>query len=145
MTDRLPELGQMALDAYPRPDRLARVGLGLMLILAGAHKFLAPTAWTRYLIDPIVPFILVTPVTFMLVNGLLELGFGIALLIDRIAKIAAGVAAVSLTATVVYLGGVAVLQGGQFMDLMIRDVGLAALAWTVLGHELSVDTTSRDR
>lgn len=144
MTDRLTELGRMCLEVYPRPERVARVGLGLMLVLAGAHKLLAPAAWTRYLIDPIAPFIIVTPVTFMLVNGLLELGFGIALLIGRGTRVAAGVAAISLSATVMYLGAVALLRSGQFTDLMIRDVGLAALAWAVLGHELSVDTIGSD-
>jgi len=102
-----------------------------MVFLAGVHKLAAPAAWTQYVTDWLAPVLVVSPTTFMLVNGVLEIGFGAAIVADRWTALAAGVAAVSLSATVVYLAVVAALEGGRFLDVLVRDVGLAALAWAV--------------
>ncbi|MWG33242.1 DoxX family protein [Halomarina oriensis] len=119
----------------PDPSTLARVGLGAMVLLAGVHKLLAPEAWAVYVTDWLAPLLVVSPVVFMFVNGVLEVGFGLALLVDRFTAFASLVAAVSLTATVAYLLVVWVLSG-RFGDVLARDVGLAALAWTVLVEAL---------
>ena len=102
-----------------------------MLLLAGVHKLLDPVAWTVYVADWLVPWLVVSPVAFMLLNGVLEVGFGLALLADRFTAVASAVAAASLTATVAYLFVVWVLSG-RFGDVVARDVGLAGLAWAVL-------------
>ena len=115
----------------PAPPTLARVGLGLMILLAGVHKLVAPGAWAVYVTDWLAPWLVVSPVAFMLANGVLEVGFGLAVLADRWTAVAAGVAAVSLSATVAYLAVVAVVEGGLFLDVLVRDVGLAGLAWAV--------------
>jgi uncharacterized membrane protein YphA (DoxX/SURF4 family) len=115
----------------PSPPVLARVGLGVMVLLAGVHKLAAPGAWAVYVTDWLAPWLVVSPVVFMLVNGVLEVGFGLAIVADRWTPLAAGVAAVSLSATVGYLALVAVLENGRFLDILVRDVGLAGLAWAV--------------
>jgi uncharacterized membrane protein YphA (DoxX/SURF4 family) len=102
-----------------------------MVLLAGVHKLLDPAAWTVYVVDWLAPWLLLSPTDFMLLNGWLELAFGLALLVDRYTAVAAAVAAVSLTATCGYLALVWVLSG-QFGDVLARDVGLAGLAWAVL-------------
>lgn len=124
----------------PSPSFVARVGLGSMLILAGGHKLVDPSAWTVYVTDWLAPWIVVSPVTFMLVNGVLEVGFGLALVADRWTVVAAGVAAVSLSGTIGYLGLVALLDGGRFLDVLVRDVGLAVLAWAVTVDALRTDS-----
>ncbi len=106
-----------------------------MVLLAGVHKLLAPGAWAFYVVDWLEPFIVLSPVDFMLLNGWLELAFGLAIIVDRYTAFAAAVAAVSLTATVGYLGIVWV-TAGRFGDVLARDVGLAALAWAVLVEAL---------
>jgi uncharacterized membrane protein YphA (DoxX/SURF4 family) len=116
----------------PAPQAIARVGLGSMVLLAGVHKLAAPELWTAYVTDWLAPWLVVSPVVFMLINGVLEIGFGVAILADRWTVVGAGVAAVSLSATVGYLAIVAVLEGGLFLDVLVRDVGLAALAWAVV-------------
>jgi uncharacterized membrane protein YphA (DoxX/SURF4 family) len=116
----------------PPPTTVARAGLGLLILLAGVHKLFAPAAWAQYVVGWLAPWLVVTPVAFMLGNGVLEVAFGAAILADRYTAVAAAVAAVSLTATVGYLAVVAVTHGGLFVDVLIRDVGLAALAWAVL-------------
>jgi uncharacterized membrane protein YphA (DoxX/SURF4 family) len=118
-------------ERSPAPSTLARVGLGAMVVLAGVHKLAAPGAWAAYVTDWLAPWLVVSPVAFMLVNGVLEVGFGAAIAADRWTAVAAGVAAVSLSATVAYLAVVAVLADGLFLDVLVRDVGLAALAWAV--------------
>jgi uncharacterized membrane protein YphA (DoxX/SURF4 family) len=103
-----------------------------MILLAGIHKLLAPEAWTVYVTDWLAPWLVVSPTVFMLVNGVLEVGFGVAIAADRWMAVGAAVAAVSLSATVGYLAVVALLENGLFVDVLVRDVGLAALAWAVL-------------
>ncbi|MFC6736060.1 DoxX family protein, partial [Halolamina salina] len=48
---------------------VARLGLGLMLVLAGVHKLLAPAAWAVYVTDWLAPWLVVHPRLFMLANG----------------------------------------------------------------------------
>lgn len=119
------------------PDAVARVGLGVMLLLAGVHKLLAPDAWAAYVVSWLEPWLVVTPVQFMLVNGVLEIGFGAVLVADRYTTAASAVAAVSLAATTLYLAVVGATDGGLFLDVMIRDVGLTALATAVLVRSLT--------
>lgn len=125
------------LDRVPPPSTLARAGLGATIALAGVHKLLAPGAWATYVTDWLAPWLVVSPIVFMLINGVLEIGFGVAIVADRWTVVGAGVAAVSLTATVGYLALVAVFEDGLFFDVLIRDVGLAALAWAVVVDSLS--------
>jgi len=109
---------------------LARLSLGLMILAAGVHKLFDPGAWAVYVVDWLAPWLAVSPVASMLVNGYLEIGFGLALLADRYTAFASLVAAVSLTATVGYLALVFATQGA-FGDVLARDVGLAGLSWAV--------------
>jgi uncharacterized membrane protein YphA (DoxX/SURF4 family) len=129
----------MELAARASPPDVARVGLGASVGLAGVHELRAPGAWAVYVTDWLAPWLLVSPVVFMLANGVLEVGFGLAIAADRYTAVAAGVAAVSLSATVAYLALVAVLEGGLFADVLVQDVGLAALSWAV-----TVDALARD-
>lgn len=126
----------------PDPDSIARVSLAAMLLAAGAHKLLDPGAWTVYVVDWLAPWLVVSPVAFMLVNGLLEVGFGALLLADRWTAVAAVVAAVSLTATAVYLALVWAMSGA-FGDVFARDLGLAGLAWAVLSATLRRNNRSQ--
>ncbi|MEF8799866.1 MAG: DoxX family membrane protein [Halolamina sp.] len=119
---------------------LARIGLGTMLVLAGIHKLLDPAGWTIYVTDWLAPWLLVSPTLFMLLNGWLELLFGGLLLGNRLVAPAAAVAAVSLPATIAYLAVVAVTDG-LFVDILVRDVGLAVLAWVVLLDALEAAPT----
>lgn len=114
----------------PSSATVARVSLGLMVLAAGVHKLLDPGSWAVYVVDWLAPWLVVSPVVFMLINGYLEVGFGLAILADRYTAFASLVAAVSLTATVGYLAAVFVTQGA-FGDVLARDVGLAGLAWAV--------------
>ena len=114
----------------PSTVAIARLSLGLMVLAAGVHKLIDPGAWTVYVVDPLAPWLVVSPTVFMLANGYLEVGFGLALLVDRYTGVASLVAAVSLTATVCYLA-VVYATLGAFGDVLARDVGLAGLAWVV--------------
>jgi uncharacterized membrane protein YphA (DoxX/SURF4 family) len=129
--DALERRGRRLAERSPSPATLARLALGGMVLAAGVHKLLAPGAWAVYVVDWLAPWLVVSPVAFMLLNGALEVGFGVALLADRFTAFASLVAAVSLTATVGYLAVVWVLSG-RFGDVLARDVGLAGLAWAVL-------------
>lgn len=124
-----------ALTTLARVERLAdplsRVGLGVVILLAGIHKLLAPEAWAVYLVPPFDRLVILSPVEFMLLNGVLEPPFALALILDRYTTFAAAFVTVSLAVTVVYLTIAAVLTGGAFVDVLVRDIGLAALAGSV--------------
>lgn len=102
-----------------------------MLLAAGVHKLLDPAGWTVYVTDWLAPWLVVSPETFMLANGYLEVGFAALLLTDRFTASAAFVAAVSLAATTGYLA-VVWIATGAFGDVVARDVGLTGLAVAVL-------------
>lgn len=108
-------------------DPLLRIGLGLVVLLAGLHKLVAPGDWAVFVVPPFDVVLPTTPRQFMLANGVLELPFGAALLADRYTTLAAATVALSLAATVGYLA-VASALGGTFVDELIRDIGLVALA-----------------
>lgn len=115
----------------PTATVIARVGLGGTLLLLGVHKLLAPGAWVVYVTGWLAPWLVVQPTTFMLANGVIEVVFGGALIADRYTGLVAGVTALSLVATAVYLGFVATTTAGQFGDVALRDLGLAVLAVVV--------------
>jgi uncharacterized membrane protein YphA (DoxX/SURF4 family) len=117
----------------PPAATLTRWGLGGMLVTAGIHKLLDPAAWAIYVTDWLAPLLVVSPVVFMLINGWLEIGFGLALLADRYTALSAAVAAVSLTMTIGYLA-VVWMMTGRFGDIIARDIGLAALALAVFSN-----------
>jgi uncharacterized membrane protein YphA (DoxX/SURF4 family) len=122
-------VGEVASRA-PSTATIARLSLGLMVLAAGVHKLLDPGAWAVYVVDWLAPWLVVSPILFMLLNGYLEVGFGLLLLADRYTAFASLVAAVSLTVTVGYLALVFATQGA-FGDVLARDVGLAGLGWVV--------------
>jgi uncharacterized membrane protein YphA (DoxX/SURF4 family) len=130
MEQRLRRAARPAVARVPDAATIARVGLGAMVLAAGLHKLFDPAAWAVYVVPWLEPFVLLSPVEFMLLNGWLELAFGLALLADRYTAFASLVAAVSLTATIGYLTVVWV-KAGRFGDVLARDVGLAMLAWAV--------------
>jgi len=125
-------------DRAPDPAVLARWGLGAMLLAAGVHKLLGPAAWAVYVTDWLAPWLVVSPVAFMLANGALEVGFAALLFADRGTAFAALVAAGSLTATIAYLA-VVWATTGQFGDIIARDIGLAGLALAVLVDALRAE------
>ena len=115
----------------PDPATVARVALGATILLAGLHKLVAPGAWAGYIVGWAEPLVVVSPRTFMWLNGPPEVLVGGLLLADRWAALAATVVAVSLAGTLAYLG-LAALSGTVFATAMVRDVGLLGLAVSVL-------------
>lgn len=112
--------------AYP----ILRMGLGAVILLAGAHKLVAPDVWTEYAApwvtslwpEPLLPF-----ERAMMINGVFELLFGVALLVGFYTTVTAGIIALALISIVINLLTGAVMTG-EFVDVLIRDIGLLALA-----------------
>ena len=115
----------------PDPATVARVALGATILLAGLHKLVAPGVWAGYIVGWAEPLVVVSPRTFMWLNGPPEVLVGGLLLTDRWTALAATVVAVSLAGTLAYLG-LAALSGTVFATAMVRDVGLFGLAVSVL-------------
>nr|WP_276239367.1 DoxX family membrane protein [Halobaculum sp. DT55] len=134
--DSVRRSARTAAARLPPAPTLARWSLGAMVLAAGVHKLHDPAAWTVYVVDWLAPLLVVSPTAFMLVNGYLEVGFGLALLADRYTGVASLVAAGSLSATCVYLA-VVWATTGAFGDVLARDVGLAGLAWAVVRQALA--------
>lgn len=111
----------------PPPSDVHRVGLGVVILVAGAHKVAAPGVWSAYSASIVTALWPISMDATMVANGVIEVGFGLVLLADRHTAVAAAVVAISLLGVVANLALVAVVSG-QFVDVLIRDLGLAALA-----------------
>lgn len=121
-----------------------RIGLGLVIFLAGAHKLVAPEVWTTYAapwVTTLWPDRLVEFEIVMMLNGVFELLFGVALIAGIYTTVTAGIITLSLGAVVVDLLSGAVMTG-KFVDILIRDIGLFALATgvTALSAEREAST-----
>jgi uncharacterized membrane protein YphA (DoxX/SURF4 family) len=112
-------------------DRLAfatlRVGLGVVILAAGLHKFIAPSAWAVYMAPLFADRWPIGLDLTMVIFGVTELPVAAALLADRWTTIAAAIVAVSMLGTVGNLA-IAWAQTGEFADVLIRDFGLFVLA-----------------
>ncbi|MDY6789358.1 MAG: DoxX family membrane protein [Candidatus Nanohaloarchaea archaeon] len=104
-----------------------RSGLGLMILLSGVHQLVNPTLWTSY-IAPVFANLMnqtgISGAIFMQVNGVFEILFGVALVMDRYTTLAAGLVTVSMAGIIVNLG----LAGAGYIDIIVRDIGLLLLA-----------------
>ena len=128
-----------------RPDlapTILRVGLGLVILAAGLHKFVAPGAWAVYLAPLFADRWPVGLDLTMVVFGATEVPVGLALLADRWTTLAAAIVAVSMLGT---LGNllIAWVQTGQFGDTIVRDFGLLVLATGVALRSASADEPGR--
>lgn len=109
---------------------LMRIGLGAVILLAGAHKLVAPEVWTRYAapwVTGLWPETLIAFERAMVLNGAFEVLFGLALVAGVYTAVIAGIVALSLGAVVLDLLTGAVMTG-KYVDILIRDVGLLSLA-----------------
>lgn len=122
-----PSLDGWLAPRAPLAPAVLRIGLGLVILLEGAHKLVAPEAWAAYAAPWVLALWPAPMVPTMLANGVIEVGFGLALVADRYATLAAAVVAVSIAFVVVNLATIGATTG-QFVDVAIRDVGLVALA-----------------
>ncbi|MDY6766208.1 MAG: DoxX family membrane protein [Candidatus Nanohaloarchaea archaeon] len=123
-TDRVQErIAGYSGYAYP----VLRVGLGMMVVLAGVHKLVNPTIWSSYIAPWALTVLQMAGIPadlFMRANGVVETVAGLAILGNRYTTVAAGLISLSLLGIVINM----VTAGGAFLDVLIRDIGLLALA-----------------
>lgn len=110
-----------------------RLALGVTILLAGAHKLVAPGAWHVYLAPAFEQFwptsLIPLDPTFVLF-GVSEVLFGVLILADWHTPTVAAITGLSLLGVVINLA-VAVAQGLPYADVLVRDVGLTLLAFGV--------------
>ena len=127
----------------PNTFEVMRLGLGGVILLAGAHKLVAPAVWTAYAAPVVTAFwpeAVLSFEGFMVINGVLEVLFGLVLLLDRYTPLVAGVVALSLAGVVLNLA-VGALTTGKFVDILIRDLGLTILAVVVTLESVRVSAS----
>lgn len=110
-----------------------RVGLGIVILFAGLHKLVAPSIWHAYLAPPVLALwpttVLPLDPTFVWF-GLSEVLFGLLLLANWHTPTIASLTALSLLGVVGNLL-LAVAVGEPVVDVLLRDLGLVALAFGV--------------
>jgi len=133
--------GMDALDGYHRfvgrhaglARPLLRVGLGVTILLAGAHKLVAPGAWHAFLAPALVdlwPTAVVPLDPAFVLFGVSEVVVGGLLVVDRWSSLMAAVVAVSMVGVDLNLL-VALAQGEAVADVLVRDLGLTLYATAV--------------
>lgn len=127
-----------ALGRAPDPWILLRVGLGVVILLAGLHKLVDPGAWGTYLAPAFAERWPVSVEFSMLLFGVSELPFGLALIVGAYTTLSAAVVAVSMLGVLVDLG-ILWLQTGAGLDVAVRDLGLFVLASGVAVRSASED------
>jgi uncharacterized membrane protein YphA (DoxX/SURF4 family) len=106
------------------PYWLLRVVYGVVPIVAGLDKFTnLLTDWTQYL-SPLVSHV-VPASTFMHIVGIIEIAAGI-LVLSKLTRIGAYVVALWLVGIALNL-----LSTGHFLDVAVRDLVMAAGAFTL--------------
>lgn len=127
-------------------ESVLRGGLGVVILLAGGHKLIAPAVWHAYLAPPFVDLwpaaMLPLDATFVLF-GISEVLFGLLLLADWHAPTVAILTALSLAGVVVNLS-VGVAFGESYVDVLIRDIGLTLLAFGVALNAASSRAAAHD-
>ena len=118
-----------------------RVLFGFVPIAVGLDKFFnLLTNWEAYLNPLATKAIPVSPATFMHIVGVVEIIAGIVVL-SHFTKIGAYVVTVWLAAVALNL-----LTMGQFLDIAVRDLGLAVAAFSLAQlTAVQEETTSRSR
>jgi hypothetical protein len=106
---------------------------GIVPIVAGLDKFTnILTDWTGYLAPQVAGILPVSPETFMHLVGVIEIAAGIAVL--AVPQVGAWI----VSAWILGIAG-NLLIGGQYLDVAVRDVGLA-VGSAVLGRLAQVRT-----
>jgi uncharacterized membrane protein YphA (DoxX/SURF4 family) len=119
-----------------------RLLFGVVPIAAGLDKFLnLLTDWTLYLNPVVTKLLPVAPSTFMHIVGVIEIAAGIVVL-SRLTRLGAYVVTIWLVAIALNL-----LVMGKFLDVAVRDLGLAVAAFslaqlTAIREESSAPTRS---
>lgn len=116
------------MDRRHETDRLyltLRLCYGLVPIVAGVDKATnLLTDWSRYVPEALVGILPVSPSTFMLIVGAIEVGAGLAVL-TRLPRLGAYVVAAWLVLIAVNL----VIAG--YLDVAVRDLVMAVGAYTL--------------
>jgi uncharacterized membrane protein YphA (DoxX/SURF4 family) len=103
-----------------------RLLFAVVPMVAGLDKFFnLLTDWTRYLNPLATRFLPITPQTFMHVVGVIEIAAGM-IVLSRLTKLGAYIVTVWLVAIALNL-----LVMGKFLDVAVRDLGLAVAAFTL--------------
>jgi uncharacterized membrane protein YphA (DoxX/SURF4 family) len=103
-----------------------RLLFGVVPIAAGLDKFLnLLTDWTLYLNPVVTKLLPVAPSTFMHIVGVIEIAAGIVVL-SRLTRLGAYVVTIWLVAIALNL-----LVMGKFLDVAVRDLGLAVAAFSL--------------
>lgn len=120
-----------------------RIGLGIVILLAGAHKFVSPGVWTQYFapwFEALWPTALISLDILTLAEGVFEILLGTALIASLYTTLIAGIWTLIMATIVINLMTAAVMTG-EFVDILIRDLGLftLALGLTLLSAERATE------
>lgn len=125
MQSNSSSLSETANEILPGSYQLLRLAYGLVPFLAGLDKFFnLLTHWEKYLPSAVTHLLPVSPGTFMVVIGVIEMIAGLAVLtvLPRLGALV----------VMVWLIGVALSAGlAGYFDVAVRDLVMAAGAYTL--------------
>lgn len=113
----------MVLDDYKEYAPIVlRIGISLLMLWFGLTNVLSPNTLVGYLSPSFTDLIPFSPLTFMVVNGAVEIIFGLTLLLGFLTR-------TSALLTALHILGIAINLG--YNDIAIRDYALAIVSFVV--------------
>lgn len=103
-----------------------RWALGVVMFLAGMHKFFEPLLWQEYMAPWLMNLMILPASSAVMVLGMGELVLGVAILADFRTEWTASLSALAFVLILFNL-----LTTGQHLDVLFMNVGLFGLALAV--------------
>jgi uncharacterized membrane protein YphA (DoxX/SURF4 family) len=123
MSDYIERYSDWLSDNAAHRSTVMRWALGVVMFLAGMHKFFEPMLWQEYMAPWLLNMMILPAVEALMVLGVAELVLGVAILADYRTEWTATLSALAFIVILFNL-----LTTGQHLDVLFMNVGLFGLA-----------------
>lgn len=126
MDDYIERYSKWLSDNAGHRSTVMRWALGVVMFLAGMHKFFEPLLWQEYMAPWLLNMMILPAVEALMVLGVAEIVLGVAILADYRTEWTASLSALAFVIILFNL-----LTTGQHLDVLFMNVGLFGLALAV--------------
>jgi len=126
MRDAIERYEEWLSENAAHQTTVMRWALGVVMFLAGMHKFFEPMLWQEYMAPWLLNMMILPAPEALMVLGVIELVLGVAILADHRTEWTASLAGLAFVVILFNL-----LTTGRHLDVLFMNVGLFGLALAV--------------